>query len=110
MDCIDNQPIKLALSTFLNLAAKNTSVYSTVQINMMSSHISDGVFAMHNHYSQLRRKRNAKGEISSYELIIADNSNGNNKRMAVLTAESVGSELVEMDCSGMREDVIIDLN
>ena len=44
-----------------------------------------------------------------YEMIIADNSE-KNKRMAVLTAESLGSELVEMDCSGMRENVIIDLN
>ena len=47
--------------------------------------------------------------ISYYELIIADKSDGN-KKMAVLTAESVDSELVEMDCSGMRENVIIDLN
>ena len=30
--------------------------------------------------------------------------------MAVLTAKSFESELVEMDCSGMRENVIIDLN
>ena len=30
--------------------------------------------------------------------------------MAVLNADGVDSELVEMDCSGMRENVIIDLN
>ena len=43
-------------------------------------------------------------------MIIANNSDDGKKRMAVLTAKSVDSELVEMDCSGMREDVIIDLN
>ena len=30
--------------------------------------------------------------------------------MAVFTAESLDSELIEMDCSGMRDNVIIDLN
>ena len=50
-----------------------------------------------------------KDETAYYELIIADNSDGE-KRMTVFTAESLDSELVEMDCSGMREDVIIDLN
>ena len=52
------------------------------------------------------------GEFSHYELIIADNSDedGKRKRMTILTAESVESELVEMDCSEMKENVIIDLN
>ena len=30
--------------------------------------------------------------------------------MTVLTAERIESELFEMDCSGMKEDAIIDLN
>jgi len=42
-------------------------------------------------------------------MIIADNSN-RKKRIAVLTAECFESELIEMDSSGMRENVIIDLN
>ena len=50
------------------------------------------------------------GGIVYYELIIADNPDDDKKKMIVLTAESVDSELVEMDCSGMRENVIIDLN
>ena len=53
-------------------------------------------------------------DFSHYELIIAEhrnnNNNNHNNRMFVYNAESVGSELVEMDSSGMRENVIIDLN
>ena len=33
-----------------------------------------------------------------------------NKQMALLTADGIESELVELDCSGMRENEIIDLN
>ena len=51
---------------------------------------------------------------SHYELIIAEHSNINNgngnNRMFVYNAKSVKSELIEMACSGMRENVIIDLN
>ena len=68
-----------------------------------------GVFEMDGYYAQFSRRRNENGEFSNYELIVADNSDGK-KRMAVLTAESIESGLVEMDCSGMKENVIIDLN
>ena len=68
-------------------------------------------FALGNYFIQLSRgKMNENSDHDHYELIVADNSDGNKKRMAVLTAESVDGELVEMDCSGMRENVIIDLN
>ena len=49
-------------------------------------------------------------DFSHYELIIAEHWNNHNNRMFVYNAESVKSELVEMDSSGMRENVIIDLN
>ena len=49
------------------------------------------------------------GKSTWYRLIVADNSD-DNKRMAVLFAKNIEGKLIEMDCSGMREDVIIDLN
>ena len=68
------------------------------------------MFRMDNYHIQFERKQ-MNGMFSKYVIIVADNSDGNKKkRMAVLTAESVDSELREMDCSGMRENVIIDLN
>ena len=51
-------------------------------------------------------------DFSHYELIIAEhrnNHNNHNNRMFVYNAKSVGSELVEMDSRGMRENAIIDL-
>ena len=62
------------------------------------------------YFIQLCGIREENGDIAYYQMIIADNSDGNKKGMIVLTADSVDSELVEMDCSGMKEDVIIDLN
>ena len=55
---------------------------------------------------------NDDGELYHYELILADNNSDGNgkKRMIVLTAESFESELIEMACSGMKENAIIDLN
>ena len=58
----------------------------------------------------MSRKRNENDEFPHYELIIADNNSEGKKRMTVLTAKSLESELIEMDCSGMKEDMIIDLN
>ena len=62
------------------------------------------LFEIDNFHIQLIR-RNVRGEFSYYELMIADNNweeNGK-KRMVVLTANSLKSELAEMNCSGMRE-------
>ena len=69
----------------------------------------DGVIPLGNCTFHIRRSDKIIGKISHYELIIADYSDGE-KRMIVLTAESLESELVELDCNGMREDEIIDLN
>ena len=100
----------VTLSTYIDLLNNHSSSYSACYVNLQEKVCNHGVFQMGNAHFQLSEKWLENGDISGYELIIANNSDGNKKRMNVLTAESVGSELVEMDCSGMRENVIIDLN
>ena len=96
---------------FLKSVVNNPSLYSVYTINLQNNLIANGVCEMNSYYHfQLGKVVDENGEFSHYEMIIADKSDGNMKRMAVLTAESVDRELVEMDCSGMRENVIIDLN
>ena len=98
------------LSTLLRYAVHSTSAYLTGYINLTND-FENGLINVGKYYFQVSRKIITGGENPQYQLIVADlNGNGNKKRMTVLTAESVESELVEMDCSGMRENVIIDLN
>ena len=101
----------ITLSTFLQSLISNRDVISINNVNIQDNDVMDGWFAINNFHIQISRKRHENGVFSHYELIVADNSDRDGKkRMAVLTAESLESELVEMDCSGMRENEIIDLN
>ena len=96
-------------SSLRMLIANNASIYKNGFVGLQN-HVMDGWFEIGKYQFQISCKRGGNGEeFSQYELIIVDNSE-ENKRMAVLTAESVDIELVKMDCSGMRENVIIDLN
>ena len=89
---------------------KNSSIHSTSYSDLKHSDIIAGLFVKDNqYYLQLTVKRNENDEFDHYELIIADKSDSN-KKMTVLTADGLESELIEMDSSGMRENVIIDLN
>ena len=88
----------------------NPLVHSTLLIYLQHIEYFDyGVFELGNYHFQIVTIRDDKRNCLSYELIIADNSDGK-KRMAVLTADGLESELIEMDSSRMRENVIIDLN
>ena len=101
---------EIYLNDFLQILEKNLSVNSTVYISIQNAPYTIGVFEISNIHLQLsERKTGESDEVYHYELIIADNSDGN-KKMTVLTADGLDSELIEMDCSGMRENVIIDLN
>ena len=111
---VDEERIRggVNLSSFLRHLVNNSSIHLSYTIHLQTNSIVNGVCEMNNYHIQLSSSRgNENGDFDCFELIIADNSDEDgNKRMAVLTAESLESELVEMDCSGMREDVIIDLN
>ena len=102
----------IVFSSLLRSLSSNSTVSITAYVDLKNESINgDSLFEIGVFHIQMRRRiRNENNHHSHYELIIADNSYGNEKRMAVLTAESLESELVEMACSGMREDVIIDLN
>ena len=102
---------RVSLSTFFQLIS-NPSTLSTFSINLRKKVYESVVIEVNNYFHIQMSRRNENGEFSHYELIIADNNLDENgkKRMVVLTAESVESELIEMDCSGMKENVIIDLN
>ena len=104
-------PSSLTLFALLQSILNNSSFHRVAYYDLGHSSTVSGLFSYGNYHIQLSEKGDGNSEFSHYELIIADNSNdGNKKRMAVLTAESLESELVEMDSSGMRKDVIIDLN
>ena len=112
LDNIGESVNGIVLLSLLRSLLSEPSVCKTAYVDLKNDVVTgDGLFEIGYYHVQISRRRNENGNISHYELIIAENSDGNdNKRMAVLTAESVDSELVEMDCSGMRENVIIDLN
>ena len=109
---IDEKEIKkgIIFYSFLKAVMDNQNTCSTSYINLQRNETVKGVFEMGNYHIQLNEKRGDDGNIDHYEFIIVDNSDSEKRKMAVLTAESVDSELGEMDCSGMRENVIIDLN
>ena len=103
----------IILSSLLRYLLSNPSVFKTAYVDLKNMDAKgDGLFEIGDFRMQIRRERNEYGEFSHYKMIIADNKLDENgkKRMTVLTAKSVKSELIEMDCSGMRENVIIDLN
>ena len=103
---------ELVLSVLLQSLMNNEFVHQTGYINLQTSRIECCLFDKDEYYIQINEKLYENGEFSHYELIIADNNSDENgkKRMVVLTAKSLESKLIEMDCSGMRENVIIDLN
>ena len=110
---VDEQAIRdcFDLSTFLRLVINIECIQETSSINLQYASVDCGLFSKGNNYVHFSERFDENGEFSHYELIITDNSDDNGKkRMAVFTAESLESELVEMDCSGMRENMIIDLN
>ena len=104
----------MTIYSLLLLLTKNKSVdfVQLIDLTKNTFEFDDGVIECDNYQIQYCKNaiEHCKYELTEHRFIIADNSDGNKKRMAVLTAESVDSELVEMDCSGMRENVIIDLN
>ena len=79
----------MVLRDFLKSIVNNPSIHSVYTINLQNNLIVNGVCEMNSYYHfQLGVERVDHGEVSHYELVIADNSDGK-KRMAVLTAESV---------------------
>ena len=103
----------IVLSFLLHSILSNPSFSKTGYVGLKNKDVNvNGLFEIGVFHIQICSKRHENGEFSHYKLIIANNNSYENgkKRMVVLTAESVESELIEMDCSGMRENVIIDLN
>ena len=112
-DVVAKNANSIMLSSLLHCILSNPSVSKSGYVDLKNDDVNgDGLFAIGDFHIQMSRRQNENGEFSHYELIIADNNSDQNgkKRMVILTAESVESELVEMDCSRMRENVIIDLN
>ena len=109
---VDGETIRkgVVLSALLLSIMNNSSTQLAGFVSFQEKNDEKCVFEINHIYVQMSKRRNESDNFSHYEMIIADNSEGNKKGMAVLTAKSVDRELVEMDCSGMRENVIIDLN
>ena len=75
---------------------KNSSIHSTSYSDLKHSDIIAGLFVKDNqYYLQLTVKRNENDEFDYYELIIADKSDSSKKKMAVLTADGLESELIQ---------------
>ena len=115
---MDNREIKerVLLSTFLHTLENNILIHSVFYVNLRTGN-SHGIFSFGRYHVQFNTTMKEEGRKSCFEVVIADHmekeneiKNNGKKRMVVLTADSVESELVEMDSSGMRENVIIDLN
>ena len=107
----DKQDIweKVKYSIFINAVLHNPSIYSAYYTNIRQKDVVKGLCKKGNYYFQVNYHEIEMGKSTWYRLIVADNSD-DNKRMAVLFAKNIEGKLIEMDCSGMREDVIIDLN
>ena len=110
-DVVERNANSIVLSSLLHCILSNPSLSKVGYVDLKNEDVK-GLFEIDNFHIQMSRYRNDKSEFSHYELIIADNNSyeNGNKRMTVLTAKSLDSELIEMDCSGMKENVIIDLN
>ena len=107
---IDINPNEIMLLSFLHSILSNPSVYTSAYIDLKKlSDIDYGLFEIGDFRVQICCIKNENDGFDHYELIIADNSDGK-KRMTVLTAKGIESELIELDSSGMKENEIIDLN
>ena len=99
---------KIDVFAFLQALVRNFSIQPNDLDDLQRMENKTTIFVKDPYHIQMKTYFD-HNRLPHYQFIIADNSDGN-KKMAVLTADSVDSELVEMDCSGMRENVIIDLN
>ena len=101
----------IVLYSLLRYLSSNPSVSKTCYVDLKSGYVSGyGLFEIDHFHIHMSRRRNEDGEISHYQFIVAEYSNNVNTQMSIFTANSTDRELIEMDCSGMRENVIIDLN
>ena len=115
----------ISLQSFLRLLISNSSFFYASEVSLSNPIIpleGEALIEVSHYAIQFRiiPNRNANSTISTiptpttinsyYEFIIIDRDDENRKRMAVLTADGLESELVEMDCSGMKENAMIDLN
>ena len=101
---------RLIYSKLLKSVVSNLFCHVGGYVNLNNCEI-NGVVEMGNFHFQFNRREYENGNFSHYELIAVENFDENgNKRMAVLTADSLESELVEVDCSEMKENIVIDLN
>ena len=112
---IDDETLfeEVNLASIISAIIRSPKVCSISKINIRNKDWSESVsIIFENYHFQIYKKQKENETLSDYELIIADNNSDGNgkKRMVILTAKSIESELVEMDCSGMKENVIIDLN
>ena len=97
---------RITLADFFQSAMNNPSVrfYTTSSLQNL---VINALMQYDDYSCEIRMGCNN----SSYDLIIADNSDGDNKKkMTVLTAERFDSELIELDISKVNSDMIIDLN
>ena len=110
-DEVDRNSNGIVFSSLLHSILSNPFVCKSAYIDLkMLSDNEYGLFAIRDYFRvQMCCRKNENGEFDYYELIIADKSDSN-KRMAVLTADRIESELIELDSSGLRENEIIDLN
>ena len=96
-------------SSFIQFIIDHSSINSSICKTIEPMDMFGGVFEFDNSYIHLSLRFDENDTFDHYELIIANNSS-DKKRMVVLTADGIESELIKMDISGMRENVIIDLN
>ena len=108
-DDVDRNPNGIILFSLLHSILSNPSISISASIDLKLSDNEYGLFEIGDFCVQICCLKNENDEFNHYELTIADKSDGN-KRMTVLTADRIDSELIEMDSSGMKENEIIDLN
>ena len=99
---------ELSLLSIMNSINNIPGIHRLVDVKLLNRNetiINNSTLVLDSYYLQTSTK-----DVSltgDYNLILCDNSI---KKMGVLTFKSLSSPLIEMDCSGMRENVIIDLN
>ena len=99
---------KIDVFAFLQVLVRNFSIQPNDLDDLQRMENKTTIFVKDPYHIQMKTYFD-HNRLPHYQFIVADNSDGN-KKMAVLTADGIESELIEMDCSGMRENVIIDLN
>ena len=109
-DYVDRNPNVIMPSSLRHSILANSSPSTSAYVDLKNS-IDDeyGLVDIGNFRVQMYCLKNENDEFNHYELIIADNSDGH-KKMTVLTADGIESELIELDSSRMKENEIIDLN